>query len=40
MTGEERFTRASNDLASVESLLRAFVGRNDGQPHDLRDNAA
>ncbi len=40
MTGEERFTRAPNNLASVESLLRAFAGRNDGQPTDLRDDAA
>lgn len=29
MTGEERFTRAPNDLGAVETLLRAFVGRND-----------
>ena len=29
MTSEERLTRAPNDLASVESLIRAFVGRND-----------
>jgi threonine synthase len=40
LTGEERFTRAPNDLATVEGLLRAFVGRNDSRPHDLRDTAA
>ena len=40
LTGEERFTRAPNDLATVESLLRTFVGRNDSRPHDLRDTAA
>jgi threonine synthase len=29
MSGTERFTRAPNDLAAVETLLRAFVNRND-----------
>jgi threonine synthase len=40
MTGEEHFTRAPNHLGSVETLLRGFVGRNDGRPHDHRNNAA
>ena len=29
MSGTERFARAPNDLAAVETLLRAFVNRND-----------
>jgi threonine synthase len=31
MSGTERFTRAPNDLAAVETLIRAFVHRNDTQ---------
>jgi threonine synthase len=34
MSGTERFTRAPNDLAAVETLLRAFVHRNDTQSND------
>jgi threonine synthase len=31
MSGTERFVRAPNDLAAVETLIRAFVHRNDTQ---------
>ncbi len=40
MTGTERFARAPNDLAAVETLLRAFVHRNDTQPQDPWGTAA
>jgi threonine synthase len=40
MTGTERFARAPNDLAAVETLLRAFVQRNDTQPQDPWGTAA
>ena len=40
MSGTERFTRAPNDLAAVETLLRAFVQRNASQPIDPWGTAA
>jgi hypothetical protein len=40
MTGTERFTRAPNDIAAVETLLRAFVQHNDAQSNNPWGTAA
>ena len=40
MSGTERFARAPNDLAAVETLLRAFVHRNSTQLNDPWGTAA
>ena len=40
MSAPERFTRAPNDLAAVETLIRAFVKRNDAHSNDPWGTAA
>ena len=40
MSGTERFTRAPNDLAAVETLLRAFVHRNSTELNEPWGTAA